>query len=612
MKKRVKKTDINAYILELKKEIIDIAGDKKVNLLLKNLNYDRVTALKFRVAAWDSFEERVMFDNSDYCIIKVPDLNIGKCALDNIVIDLEKHDVKKVDIEIIQIVFDNKGITDSLPEEIVEYEYDELEENIYEEKEQLLAMREINSRAICYPYTDENGWVCTCGYYNKKENEYCASCNAENKIMRKLITPDRIKKLIEKRKQDKIKLEREMKEKKKRETEKRLSEYNAEVARKKELQEKKCRMNKIILISVSVVLMMSVMLLVVRNNAYTRKYSLHGEEKKQYDIQISNYKKINEVLEDRELKFSDVASGYKDEYDAPSRLGTALTDDSYLYIRGYYLATPFLYEKIKNKFPVKYRSTYETISKLKKAQTYYNCIAVEGLYVDSYKSVVSSYFDTEKEIEEKIKNNEVYLYEEVLNTEKVSLDKYDFDKTEKMKERVYGLNLGILFYSDGAIKYIGEYSNGKANGYGYSWYSTEDGGGEFAKGEFSDGYLDEAESHYDKNGNTNNINDAKKVTFSGDFVKIEGFEDSVSSVEMANLTEDDMYNARAACASYLVDLENMHSSITGTDIIGDPVVDGCYFYFTCSVRDGNMDRTGKVTVMKKNDGSFKVNGLTYQ
>ena len=56
--------------------------------------------------------------------------------------------------------------------------------------------------------------------------------------MRKLITPDRIKKLIEKRKQDKIKLEREMKEKKKRETEKRLSEYNAEVARKKELQEK--------------------------------------------------------------------------------------------------------------------------------------------------------------------------------------------------------------------------------------------------------------------------------------------------------------------------------------------------------------------------------------
>ena len=38
MKKRVKKTDINAYILELKKEIIDIAGDKKVNLLLKNLN----------------------------------------------------------------------------------------------------------------------------------------------------------------------------------------------------------------------------------------------------------------------------------------------------------------------------------------------------------------------------------------------------------------------------------------------------------------------------------------------------------------------------------------------------------------------------------------------
>ena len=62
MKKRVKKTDINAYILELKKEIIDIAGDKKVNLLLKNLNYDRVTALKFRVVAWDSFEERVMFD----------------------------------------------------------------------------------------------------------------------------------------------------------------------------------------------------------------------------------------------------------------------------------------------------------------------------------------------------------------------------------------------------------------------------------------------------------------------------------------------------------------------------------------------------------------------
>lgn len=86
----------------------------------------------------------------------------------------------------------------------------------------------------------------------------------------------------------------------------------------------------------------------------------------------------------------------------------------------------------------------------------------------------------------------------------------------------------------------------------------------------------------------------------------------MSSVEIANLTEDDMYNARAACASYLVDLENMHSSITGTDIIGDPVVDGCYFYFTCSVRDGNMDRTGKVTVMKKNDGSFKVNGLTYQ
>lgn len=615
MKKIHNKVDVNAYVINLSNKIIGEPGKKKVQIILKNLNKGKIIAIKFAISAKDSFGDDLLFGETNKLEIKKADLNIDVCKTENIIVGLENYDVKHVDVEILQIVFDNIGIISPSEKEYVDYEYDLLEESVYEEKQQINVMHEINNRAICYTSVYNDGWVCACGYYNLLANDKCASCNFDKKNMLEKMNSEYIMKIIEEREQVKLKNKKDAEKKKKKDAERREAEHRAEIERQRIIETKKRKRNCYIAILICLAIVGVIVSSTISRKQYEKKYGLSDIDKNQYDIAIANYKKIDSVVTDRSLKYHDIAEGYDDDFDAPSRLSTAEKNKDYLYLRGYYLASPFLFDIITKQFQEKYISIYQEISKLKIAETYYNYNATEGLYVKSYSKKTSSDMDEEKKIKDLIKTSEKYLYEEILNPEKVSIDKYSFSYSDSMKEKVYGIELGILFYDDNSIMYIGEFSNGKANGYGYSWYSIEDGGGPLAEGIFKDGSIVTAESHYGKDGNTNNIEETKKIKFEGDFIALGGFKNTSSSETVANQAvkdeENDKNKAKQECERYLTALANKQKSITAANYMQYPKIEGNYYYFSCTITDGGVERRGTVTVVKQSDGTFKADGLVY-
>ncbi len=614
MKRINNKVDINAYVLELKHEIMGGKGEKKARVIIKNLNYGEIIAIKFSITAKDSFGDEINLENSNKHIFKITDLSIKECNVESIIINLGNYDIKQIEVEIIQIVFRNIGVVESLKPEYVEYTYDILEENSHEEQEQLHVMKKINKRAVCYPCICNNGWVCACGYYNKLSNTKCVSCNEEKTKMIDSIQSDKIMNIINERKQIELKNKQELEKKQLLIEEKKVAQQKERSERQKILLKKRKKKSLSIAIFVCAVIVTVIIISIFSRMKYAKKFGLSHEEKKQYDIALSNYEKINYVCSDSASKYYDIASEYMTDYNGESKLNKAEKNKDYIYLRGYYLASPFLYDIIKDQFPEKYCSIYEEISNEKKAKVYLDYKSTEIVNVEnSY--IASEDFDEEQRLDESIEKNTDYLNEEILNPEKVSLEKYNFVENDTMKEKVYGIKLGILFYDDGSIMYIGEFMDNEANGYGYAWYNKEDGGGILATGMFKKGYINEAEIHYGKDGNINDIEDTKNVMFKGEFVGLDGFTNYLSPEVVANQTakaeENDIDNAKKECERYLTELTSKQEHIVLIDYSEYPEVDGEYYYFSCTVKGSGLKRTGTVTVVKQSDGSFKAQGLMF-
>ncbi|MCM1161249.1 MAG: hypothetical protein NC412_08500 [Roseburia sp.] len=125
---------------------------------------------------------------------------------------------------------------------------------------------------------------------------------------------------------------------------------------------------------------------------------------------------------------------------------------------------------------------------------------------------------------------------ETLNPSKVKLVNADMPKVEYSK--VYGINLGVLFYDDGNIRYIGEVKDGKASGYGIAWYPSENDNRTCCDGGFVDGLFNSGEA-YDTEGNSITASELKDILFEGEFVMGQGLSNLKTSEQVAQQTKND-------------------------------------------------------------------------
>lgn len=350
---------------------------------------------------------------------------------------------------------------------------------------------------------------------------------------------------------------------------------------------------------------------------YNIKYGLSDEEKVQYDIAQSNDNKIKSYVKELKYEFFNIASDYMEindnSYERKDRMSEAEKDVDFLYSRGLYMTAPMLYDLVEDQYPEKYRSIYVQLVKMRKGEIYTDILANETRYIRH--SSASDLADKQDEINEAIEIAEKYMNKDVLNPAKFKVPNVDIPNPDYSK--VYGINLGILFYEDGNIRYIGEISDGKANGFGKCWYSENDGEVSWAEGIFEDGIFKVGDKCFDVQGNKVSASEVSDIVIAGDFEIVQGVNNATSSKSVVeqnkNNEEQDKLKAQAAVENYINDVLAKQSSITNITWITIPDIstDGEYYFFSCTVNYGDLEREGTITV-EKNDGILKATGLEFK
>lgn len=594
----IKKTvDLNAYISDLEC-VVNADGDRKQLLFsFKNKNHGIIEAIKLSCVAYDSFGDKIQFDGNEFLEIKKADLQINPFENASFSIDIETYDIKKVEVDVTQLVYSNGENVIPKEPRIVEYEVEALSSSWtpdnHFEKDALSIMKEKNDLAICFPKIHPEGWVCVCGTLNSESENTCSGCGNDKQRVFTQFNQDIIKTEIE---------EREKKEQEKIERRKEQQKIEQEKERK-----------KIILVMSAIAL--AIVIGIVYAVTYNIKYGLSDEEKVQYDIAQKNYSKIEIFIIGLGNNYNSVARGYYDDdysysHERKSRINEAEKNEDYLYARGIFLASGLLYDLIEDQYPEKYCGIYTRLAELRKSEVYNDILIDEKLYVEN--SGATGLIDRRNEINKVIDNLETYMDKEVLNPAKIEIDNMNIPIPDY--SIVYGIHLGILYYEDGSIKYIGEVSNGQANGFGKSWYSVIDGGGGCCEGIFENGVFQNGKS-FGTDGDYIAASELSDMVFTGDFEMVEGLSNNKSSSYIAEQNarneEQDSLKAQAAVEDYLNMLVKNQSSITNITWFTIPKVSGSYYYFSCTVEYADLKREGTVTVRKESDGTFKVTGLDF-
>lgn len=587
-----RKVDLNAYIKDVIYEIKDNNQTKSISVSFVNLCYGTITAIKLIMFAKDSFGDDIIFGNIKQFEIKRADLNIKSGKKCSFSIEIGNYDIKKIDLVIDQIVYADGRIVKPLDENVVEYEVERLSSSWSQqehfEKDALEVLNSYLEQAICFPKVLPLGWVCACGNLNSLESEICAVCGKKKDFIFEKCSADKIKKEVELMNERKDKEDQERK-------------ANAE--RERLVAEKKSKNITMAVVSCVVIAIAAIIIALIINNV---KYGLSKEDAAKYELAQSNYHKIEFFIMCLGNEYSDVAIDYNDTtYSGKNRMSDAEKDKEYLYKRGIYEGSTLLYDLIKGQYPQKYQSTYEKLIKAQTGDVFNNIELTERLYVMNAHNN-DSYFDKREAINEAIDELENYMDKTVFNPEKVEYSAPSMPSVDYSK--VYGISLGIIFYDDGNIMYIGEIKNGLPHGYGEAFYHPDEHADTMANGNFEDGKFVSGD-HYGLDGNMNDIADIQKFEFSGQCVMVSGLANSISSETVANKNksdeEADKKKASACVEDYLqkvCDKENGTVSVEWFDI---PTIIGSYYSYsgTFTMSDGST-RKGTIIVEKNSDGTF--------
>lgn len=500
-----RKVDLNAYIRDIIYEMKDDNQTKSISISFTNLYYGTITAIKLFMFAKDSFGDDIIFENSKQFEIKKADLNIKSGKKCGFSIEIGNYDIKKIDLVIDQIVYVDGRIVKPLDENVVEYEVERLSSSWspqeHFEKDALEVLSNYLEQAICFPKILFSGWICACGNLNSLESEICAVCGKKKDFIFEKCSADNIKKQVT--------LMNERREKEE-------QERKAKAEQERLAAEKRSKNITTTVVSCIVIAIVAIIIALIINNI---KYGLSKEDAAKHELAQSNYHKIESFVMGLGIDYSDVARDYSDTtYSGKNRMSDAEKDKDYLYKRGIYEVSTLLYDLIKEQYPQKYQSTYEKLIEVQKGDTFNDVELTERIYVmNTYGN--DSYFDKRDAINKAIDELENYMNKTVFNPEKVKYSVTLMPNADYSK--VYGISLGIIFYDDGNIMYVGEIKNGLPHGYGESFYHPDEHADTMANGKFENGKFVNG-VHYGLDGNTNDIADVQKFEFNGRCVMVSG------------------------------------------------------------------------------------------
>ena len=152
--------DLNAYIENINYEIKDDQNGKKLVYSFTNVSSEIITAIKLKCTCYDSFDDKIKFDDVDYLEVKKATLNIKPTENASFVVNIKQCDLQKAKVELLQIVYSNGEKVDPIDEDIVKYDINVLSSSRsvddHIESDMLSYMKEKNDKAILEDIAKEN------------------------------------------------------------------------------------------------------------------------------------------------------------------------------------------------------------------------------------------------------------------------------------------------------------------------------------------------------------------------------------------------------------------------------------------------------------------------
>ena len=439
-----KSVDMNANILYLKHEIVADTSKTQARIEFRNMAYGTITAVKFEAKGYNAFSDVIQIAGKPTFDIVAQDLNIAPkkyAKLDSV---LPSKDIRKLDLKLKQVCYANGKIVNVQPEEIVTYEIEELDGakgQLEYEAKNILEKKTVEAK--CFPKRYGRDWICICGYLNKNTDAICKKCGCKQVDVFETCTEEAVEETL-----------RMQREQKKIEQEKEQARLNAELVHWEEKQrkqieyERKAKERTFLILGGGIIAFCLVV--IVGMLIYRGRYGLSKEDQRKYEIAQQNYDDLKSFYLSLNWNYSE-----SDE------------------MKDVYLECSELYNLLINKYPDKYRELYKNIAYLQKKR-----IIVENVFEED--------IDDEMAIEDEIRRLEKYLNRDALN-----VDKIEYKETPNISIDSYSTKhkMGIVFFDDGQIRYIGEYENDLANGYGVLWEETENGRDIKYEGQFVDGKI---------------------------------------------------------------------------------------------------------------------------
>ena len=196
------KLDMNSAISELSYEIKIENNIPFVYVSFRNVAKSTMTAIKFLAKGYNSFGDIININGKDNFLIMLQDLSIyTDKSIKPIKIQLPNAEIRTIELLENQYCFADGTIKTYLEPDYIEYEIEEYDTNVENERLVLNSLKEIQPQTKNKPIQLEKYWVCSCGKLNDTEDLYCLNCKVGKEEVFSVQNEKKIEDLIAEHKQ---------------------------------------------------------------------------------------------------------------------------------------------------------------------------------------------------------------------------------------------------------------------------------------------------------------------------------------------------------------------------------------------------------------------------
>ena len=171
------KLDMNSAISELSYEIKTENNIPFVYISFKNVAKSTMTAIKFLAKGYNSFGDIININGKDNFLIMLQDLSIDTDkSIKPIKIQLPNAEIRTIELLENQYCFVDGTIKTYLEPDYIEYEIEEYDTNVENERIVLNSLKEVQPQTKNKPIQLGKYWICSCGKLNDTEDLYCLNC----------------------------------------------------------------------------------------------------------------------------------------------------------------------------------------------------------------------------------------------------------------------------------------------------------------------------------------------------------------------------------------------------------------------------------------------------